>query len=356
MLYLLGGLRGHTKLDAGWKNENFTNPTERNYSRKIERYQKREGMTNMKKYILYSGVIVCFIACSMICMFWGVQKKTSLHSYTTKMDLLAQDNILDSVKREVSDFLWCGYSPDTYMELEQKSEVPRSEIFPYVYSTPILKAYQIEKQAYAGSFDSIPVVLQAVLSFLQDRQWNGNPPFLREIFPIFSSLSRVQINYESIPENVLKQEIKMLDSLDHCVSKIPPARGNKHKETVLFYIRANRILALHKLGLYSVTLPKIHDPFDPSYKLVFRQNASDFWIIRTTKGVSSEAYIDCAVDWWPLSVEDQVCLDNGVQPVLRPDLYEYIRKLWTNGKIETDTKRIILRNRNGDLMIEPKPK
>ena len=116
----------------------------------------------MKKYILYSGVIVCFIACFMICMFWGVQKKTSLHSYTTKMDLLTQDNILDSVKREVSDFLWCGYSPDTYMELEQKSEVPRSEIFPYVYSTPILKAYQIEKQAYAGSFDSIPDDQEAV--------------------------------------------------------------------------------------------------------------------------------------------------------------------------------------------------
>ena len=163
----------------------------------------------MKKYILYSGVIVCFIACFMICMFWGVQKKPSLHSYTTKMDLLAQDNILDSVKREVSDFLWCGYSPDTYMELEQKSEVPRSEIFPYVYSTPILKAYQIEKQAYAGSFDSIPVVLQAVLSFLQDRQWNGNPPFLREIFPIFSSLSRVQINYESIPERHRRHDSPM---------------------------------------------------------------------------------------------------------------------------------------------------
>jgi hypothetical protein len=59
-------------------------------------------------------------------------------------------------------------------------------------------------------------------------------------------------------------------------------------------------------------------------------------------------------DWLPLFIEDQVSLNKEISPVLSSNLYEDIKKLWINEEIETMSKHIILRNRNGDLTIEPK--
>ena len=308
----------------------------------------------LKKYFLYAGIVVCLAASILYFCF----KKSSAPPYrnASKMEILKNDNILETVKEEVTDFLWRGYAPNQYPTLDKKLENILPEILPYIHSTPILKAYKIEKMAYENSFDEIPQCLQTVLSFLQGIQSEEpHSTFLRKMLPVFSSLTRIQINYNNIPENVLRQEITILDSLDNCVSKFPSVRGNKYKETVLFYIRANKILAMQKLGLYSAAMDKnIQDPFDSIYALKLWDNNNGTWEIRSCRGFTSNGKASKMCDWLPLFIEDQVSLNKEISPVLSSNLYEDIKKLWINEEIETMSKHIILRNRNGDLTIEPK--
>lgn len=305
----------------------------------------------LKGYMLYTGIVACLAASILYFIF----KEDPLYRYTKKMESLKNDNILETSKDEVTDFLWRGYSPNQHPKLDKKSEDILPEIVPYIHSTPIIKAYQIEKMAYQGSFDKIIPCLQAVLSFLQNIQPDEPPSvFLRKMFPVFSSFTRIQIHYKNIPPNVLRQEIEILDSLDDCVSKFSAARGNKYKETVLFYIRANKILALQKLGLYSaVTAENIQDPFDSACTLELWKKNHDAWEIRTCRGFAANADESKMYDWLPVFIEHQVLFNKGISPVLNSNLYKDIKKLWMDGEIETATKRIILRNRNGDLTIEP---
>ena len=105
----------------------------------------------LKECMLYTGIVVCLAAG----IFYFIFREEPLYRYTKKIELLKNDNILETSKDEVTDFLWRGYSPNQHPKLDEKSEAVLPEIVPYIHSTPIIKAYQIEKMAYRGSFDKI---------------------------------------------------------------------------------------------------------------------------------------------------------------------------------------------------------
>ena len=98
----------------------------------------------------------------------------------------------------------------------------------------------------------------------------------------------------------------------------------------------------------------IQDPFDSIYALKLWDNDNGTWEIRSCRGFTSNGEASKICDWLPLFIEDQVSLNKEISPVLSSNLYEDIKKLWINEEIETMSKHIILRNRNGDLTIEPK--
>ena len=112
---------------------------------------------------------------------------------------------------------------------------------------------------------------------------------------------------------------------------------------------------MQKLCLYSVVTAKnIQDPFDSACTLKLWKKNHDTWEIRTCRGFAANADECKMYDWLPVFIEHQVLFNKGISPVLNSNLYKDIKKLWLDGEIETATKRIILRNRNGDLTIEPK--
>lgn len=260
---------------------------------------------------------------------------------------MEQDQILLPAKNEVLDFFWRGYRPGKYPFLEKKSENLPSEIKPNISSNPVIISFFIEKKASEKNFNEIPNALRSVLKFLKEIQSDENPAiFFRKLFPVFRSLLRIQISYTDIPSYTMAEQLKILDSLDKCIAEMPSEKSNHFKEILLFYIRANRILYLQKSELNRHELLNIQDPFSPSQNLKVRYRSNNDWEIR-----SNDSTVNTGFSLYlPLHIETQVFL--GYPPVIKPDLYRLIEKLWDKGKLIMESGIITLLNCNGDLIFE----